>query len=369
MGQLQKLNEEASRPPSEKRELNTTEDTQITGQNQPRALPGLNKIEKLFIALANAFPMWVVLGAGLALWEPATATWFQPAWIPWFLGIIMLSMGLTLTARDFARILEIPGTVLVGVGLQYLVMPFLAFGLARVFQLPIDFVIGLVLVGCCPGGTASNVVCFIARLNIALSVTLTTCSTILAVLMTPLLTTWLVQSVSETLTGTAVEVDTLGLLIRTFQVVILPVTGGIALNHFFHGWVARITAYTPFLAVLSIVLIVDFILAAKKNAILESGASLLGAVVILHFMGFLLGYGLARSLRIRDRDARTISVEVGMQNSGLATELARNNFAAFGLATVPGAISALTHCILGSLVAGLCRLWPAPHRGREIADR
>ncbi|MCZ6540864.1 MAG: bile acid:sodium symporter family protein [Nitrospinae bacterium] len=321
-------------------------------------MPGLNKTEKLFIALANAFPVWVVLGAGLALWEPATATWFQPAWIPWFLGIIMLSMGLTLTARDFARILEIPGTVLVGVGLQYLVMPFLAFGLARVFQLPIDFVIGLVLVGCCPGGTASNVVCFIARLNIALSVTLTTCSTILAVLMTPLLTTWLVQSVSETLTGTAVEVDTLGLLIRTFQVVILPVTGGIALNHFFHGWVARITTYTPFLAVLSIVLIVDFILAAKKNAILESGASLLGAVVILHFMGFLLGYGLARSLRTRDRDARTISVEVGMQNSGLATELARNNFAAFGLATVPGAISALTHCILGSLVAGLCRLWP-----------
>ena len=154
------------------------------------------------------------------------------------------------------------------------------------------------------------------------------------------------------------EVDTLGLLIRTFQVVILPVTAGIALNHFFHRWVARITAYTPFLAVLSIVFIVDYILAAKKSAILESGTSLLAAVVILHFLGFLFGYGLSRTLRISDRDARTISVEVGMQNSGLATELARSNFAAFGLATVPGAISALTHCILGSLMAGLCRLLP-----------
>lgn len=299
----------------------------------------------------------MVLGAGLAMWEPATATWFQPTWIPYFLALIMLSMGLTLTAQDFVRILEGPGTVLLGVALQYLVMPLLAFGLARMFKLPIDFVIGLVLVGCCPGGTASNVVCFIARLNVALSVTLTTFSTLLAVLMTPLLTTWLVQSASESLTGTAVEVNTFGLLIKTFQVVILPVTAGIAFNHFFHKQVERIAAYTPFLAVLSIVFIVDSILAAKKEALLESGVSLLGAVVILHFMGFLLGYGLSRMIRTRDQDARTISVEVGMQNSGLATELARSNFAAFGLATVPGAISALTHCILGSLMAGLCRLW------------
>jgi len=224
-------------------------------------------------------------------------------------------------------------------------------------------------VGCCPGGTASNVVCFISKLNVALSVTLTTCSTLLAVLMTPLLTTWLVQSASESLTGTAVEVDTLGLLIKTFQVVILPVTAGIAINHFFHQQVQRISAYTPFLAVLAIVFIVDFILAAKKEAILESGASLLGAVVILHLLGFLLGYGLSRGLKIRDRDARTISVEVGMQNSGLATELARSNFAAFGLATVPGAISALTHCILGSLMAGLCRLFPGGGIGCPMTTR
>jgi len=300
--------------------------------------------------------VWVIVGAGLALWEPTTATWFQPTWIPYFLALIMLSMGLTLTARDFARILEIPGTVLLGVALQYLVMPLLAFGLAHLFKLPIDFVIGLVLVGCCPGGTASNVVCFIAKLNVALSVTLTTCSTLLAVVMTPLLTTWLVQSASESLTGTEVEVDTIGLLIKTFQVVVLPVTLGIALNHFFHKQVQRTAAYTPFLAVLSIVFIVDFILAAKKEAILDSGAPLLWAVVILHFFGFLLGYLLLKAFGTHDRDARTVSVEVGMQNSGLATELARSNFAAFGLATVPGGISALTHCILGSLVAGLSRL-------------
>ncbi len=313
--------------------------------------------------------MWVVAGAGLALWEPATATWFQPTWIPYFLALIMLSMGLTLTAQDFARILEIPGTILRGVALQYLVMPLLAFALALLFNLPIDFVIGLVLVGCCPGGTASNVVCFIAELNVALSVTLTTCSTLLAVIMTPLLTTWLVQSASESLTGTAVEVDTIGLLIKTFQVVVLPVALGGGLNHFFHKQVQRTAAYTPFLAVLSIVFIVDFILAAKKEEIMESGGSLLSAVVILHFLGFLLGYLFSRTFGTQDRDARTVSVEVGMQNSGLATELARSNFAAFGLATVPGAISALTHCILGSLVAGLSRLRPSTDGEGVSADR
>ncbi len=303
------------------------------------------------------------------MWEPATATWFQPTWIPYFLALIMLSMGLTLTAQDFARILEIPGTILRGVALQYLVMPLLAFALALLFNLPIDFVIGLVLVGCCPGGTASNVVCFIAELNVALSVTLTTCSTLLAVIMTPLLTTWLVQSASESLTGTAVEVDTIGLLIKTFQVVVLPVALGGGLNHFFHKQVQRTAAYTPFLAVLSIVFIVDFILAAKKEEIMESGGSLLSAVVILHFLGFLLGYLFSRTFGTQDRDARTVSVEVGMQNSGLATELARSNFAAFGLATVPGAISALTHCILGSLVAGLSRLRPSTDGEGVSADR
>ncbi len=322
----------------------------------------MSPAERFFIALANAFPVWVVLGAALALWEPATATWFQPQWIPFFLGVIMLSMGLTLEIKDFARILKIPRSIFVGVGLQYGIMPLLGFLLARAFHLPIDYVIGLVLVACCPGGTASNVVCFIARVNVALSVSLTTVSTLIAVLMTPLLTTWLIRSLSEDLLGAAIEVDTLALLIDTFQVVVLPVLAGVMINHWFHEGVKKINAYTPFAAVLSIVFIVDFILAAKKDAIVATGLPLLAAVVTLHALGFLLGYLLSRVLKFENRDAQTVSVEVGMQNSGLATELARSNFPGFALATVPGAISALTHCILGSLVAGLCRL---PTAGRD----
>jgi BASS family bile acid:Na+ symporter len=316
----------------------------------------VNPTQKFFLRLANGFPVWVLLGAGLALWEPATALWFRPDWIPFFLALIMLSMGLTLEVADFARVLKLPKAILAGVSLQYLVMPGLGFTLATAFHLPMDYVIGVLLVASCPGGTASNVVCFIARANVALSVSLTTVSTLLAVFMTPLLTTWLVESISRDLTGASIEVDTLGLLTKTFKVVVVPVLAGVFLNHFFSSEVKKINAYTPFLAVLAIVFIVDFILAAKKDAIMHSGLSLVGVIVILHTLGFILGYIISRLFRFEEINSQTISIEVGMQNSGLATELARSNFPDFSLATVPGAISALTHCILGSLAAGYCRL-------------
>ena len=322
----------------------------------------MNRAERLFIALANLFPVWVLTGAGLALWKPETATWFQPDWIPYFLGFIMLNMGLTLSFEDFSRVIKLPKSILLGVGLQYILMPGLGYALALAFELPIDFVIGLVLVACCPGGTASNVVCFIAKTNVALSVSLTTCSTLLAVLLTPLLTTWWVESISLELTGLKVDVDTMGLLLKTLKVVILPVLIGVFLNHYFNCWVKKVESYTPFLAVLSIVFIVDFILAAKKDVILDIGSALICAVVLLHLFGFLLGYILSRLLRFTEKDAQTVSIEVGMQNSGLATELARSNFSSYGLATVPGAISALTHCILGSIAAGLCRWRNAPEK-------
>ena len=265
----------------------------------------------------------------------------------------MLSMGLTLSLKDFSGVVKLPKSVFLGIGLQYSIMPLIGYSLALAFNLPIDFVIGLILVACCPGGTASNVVCFIAKTHVALSVSLTTFSTLLAVLLTPLLTTWLVESISLELTGLKVSVDTLGLLLKTLQVVIFPVLIGVFLNHYFHSLVQKVETYTPFLAVLCIVFIVDFILAAKKDAILEIGIMLISAVITLHLLGFLLGYVLSRLLKFTEKDAQTVSIEVGMQNSGLATELARSNFMNYGMATVPGAISALTHCILGSIFAEL----------------
>ena len=315
----------------------------------------MNRVEKFFILLANFFPIWVVGGAGLAIWEPATATWFQPSWIPLFLGIIMLSMGLTLNLEDFLRVFKIPRSIAIGVGLQYTIMPLLGFSLAKLFDLPIDYVIGVVLVACCPGGTASNVVCFIARTNVPLSVSLTTISTLAAIIMTPLMATLLIESISQSITGTAIQVNTMGLLFSTLKVVILPVTLGVLLNHFFRVWVKKTNPYTPFIAVMSIVFIVDFILAVKKEEIISTGSSLIMTITALHVLGFVLGYFLSRLLKLNRKNSQTVSIEVGMQNSGLATELARSNFPDFTVATVPGAISALTHCILGSIAAGMCR--------------
>ena len=316
----------------------------------------MNRVEIFFITLANFFPVWILAGACFAFWEPATATWLQPKWIPLLLGIIMLSMGLTLSVNDLLKVFQIPRSIALGLGLQYTIMPLLGYGLAKIFHLPIDYLIGIVLVACCPGGTASNVVCFIARTNIALSVSLTAVSTLIAVLITPLLTTIMIEFISRNSIEGPIQVDTTGLLVNTFKVVILPVTAGALLNHFFRKWVKKINSYTPFIAVISIVFIVDFILAAKKEEIISTGPTLVIVIVTLHALGFILGYLLSKWLNFSKKNSQTISIEVGMQNSGLATELARNNFPGFSLATVPGAISALTHCILGSIVAGLCRL-------------
>lgn len=316
----------------------------------------MSRVEKFFITLANFFPVWVIGGACLALWNPSTATWFQPNWIPLFLGIIMLSMGLTLNLDDFLRVIQMPRSIALGVGLQYTIMPFLGFSLGTLLDLPMDYVIGLILVACCPGGTASNVVCFIARSNIALSVSLTAFSTLAAVVITPLLTTLMIETISRNSIGVPIQVNTMGLLINTFKIVILPVTAGALLNHYYREWVNKVNPYTPFIAVMSIVLIVNFILAVKKEAIFSTGSKLILAVAILHTLGFFLGYFLSKCFNFNEKNSQTISIEVGMQNSGLATELARSNFPDFTLATVPGAISALTHCILGSISAGLCRL-------------
>ena len=313
----------------------------------------MSKIEKLSFYLANAFPIWVVTGATLALWIPETATWFQPNWIPFFLGIIMLSMGLTLKLENFKEIMSSPKLVGIGVALQYTVMPLSGWVLAKLFNLSPDFTVGLILVACCPGGTASNVVSFIARANIALSVSLTTASTLVAVFATPLLTTVLIKIISQNMDGGEIEVNILGLLINTLKVIILPVAIGIFLNRKFPIAVKKVTTYTPFLAVLSIVFIVDYILAVKKEAILQTGGNLTIAILILHTIGFTIGYLTSKILGLSEKNRYTVAIEVGMQNSGLATELARNNFPSFVLATVPGAISALTHCILGSIVAGL----------------
>lgn len=300
--------------------------------------------------LANAFPIWVAAACGLALVDPALFTWFNDRLIVAGLGLIMLGMGMTLTFADFTRVASRPAAVVAGFVSQFTLMPLAGWGVARALDLPTPFAVGLILVGCCPGGTASNVVTYIARADVALSVTMTTCSTLAAVVLTPLLT--------QVFAGTLVEVDMLGLLLSTLQVVVLPVAGGVLLKRFASTVVETVLPAAPLASVLVIALVCGSIIGQNAAAVRESGPRLLVAIVLMHSIGFAVGYGFARAFGFPVVAARTISIETGMQNSGLGVVLARKHFATEPLTAVPGAISALVHSVLGSLLAAWWRLRP-----------
>jgi bile acid:Na+ symporter, BASS family len=298
----------------------------------------------LLARLTNLFPLWILLGAAIALVRPEIFTWFSGHLITVGLGCIMLGMGLTLEVEDFRRVLVAPRPILLGVLLQYTIMPALGWMFAELFQLPPLLAVGLILVACCPGGTASNVIAYLARGDVPLSVTMTTLSTFAAVAMTPLLTTLLA--------GSRVEVNAWGLFWSAVQVIVLPVALGLAARRFAPGTVRRVLPAAPLLAVIFIVLIVSSIVGAGRDRILGSGLQLIGAVFSLHACGFLLGYLVTRLTARDEITARTISIEVGMQNSGLGAVLARNNFAD-PVVAVPSAISSVFHSLIGSALAAL----------------
>lgn len=296
--------------------------------------------------IVTLFPLWVLAASVIALFHPPVFTWFSGRLITLGLGVIMLGMGITLEWDDFRRVFTMPGRVMLGVLFQFGVMPFLGWSLGYVFGLPREFAVGLGLVSCCPGGTASNVICYLARLDVALSVTMTSVSTLFAVVLTPFLTSLIV--------GSRLHVDTLGLFISIVQVIILPVAAGVIMRRYLGGLTRRVLTVMPVLAVLFITLIVASVIGAGRTEILMAGFPLLGAVFSLHAGGFLLGYVFARMMGSDAVTAKTISIEVGMQNSGLGVVLARQNFASPLVAIAP-ALSSLFHSVIASVLAGVWR--------------
>jgi BASS family bile acid:Na+ symporter len=297
---------------------------------------------------ANAFPVWVLAACALALFQPAYFTWFRGEAIVIGLAVIMLGMGITLSVDDFARVATRPGTVAAGFVAQFLIMPTAGWLVATLCDLETPFAVGLILVACCPGGTASNVVTYIARADVALSVLMTTCTTLGAVVLTPLLT--------KLLAGRLVEVDAWGLFLSTLQVVVLPVAAGVAINRWLPGVVRTVMPVAPLVSVLTIALVCASIIGQNAAAVTASGPRLLGAVVLVHSIGFGVGYLFAWLLGYDRTVARTISIEVGMQNSGLGVVLAQKHFPAEPLTAVPCAISSVVHSVIGSLLAGWWRL-------------
>lgn len=306
---------------------------------------------QLFNRLANLFPVWVLACSGLALFFPGWFTWFSGQMIVWGLAVIMIGMGITLSVDDFRRAARLPRQVMIGVAAQFTIMPFLGWGIAKGLALEPALAVGLILVACCPGGTASNVVSYIARADVALSVLMTMCSTFAAVAMTPLLTKWLA--------GAYVPVDAWSLFLSTLKVVVLPVTLGVLLNRYTPRLVDFVLPVAPLTSVIFIALICASIIGSNAQTVLDAALPLFTAVALLHIGGFGLGYLLAKRLRLPELSCRTIAIEVGMQNSGLGAVLARSTFPQMALAPVPSAISASFHSIIGSVLAAWWRLHAA----------
>ena len=289
----------------------------------------------------------VLLSAVAALVFPDTLGHLRPKLINPLLGVIMFGMGLTLRLEDFKVVFSRPRDVLVGCLAQFTVMPLLAFALTRVFRLEEALAIGVILVGCCPGGTASNVITYLAKGDLALSVGMTAVSTLLAPVLTPVLV-WL-------LAGKTVDVDVLGMLLSILWVVILPIVLGLLVKRFWPRTTERASAYLPALSTLAICVIVLIVIAANAHKLLEGGLIILLVVALHNVCGLGAGYLIGMLLHLTPAKCRAISIEVGMQNSGLASSLATLHFAAYPLATIPGALFSVWHNLSGAIVAWFMR--------------
>lgn len=300
----------------------------------------LVSLKTLSQVASNYFAFLVILAAVVGLVRPST---FQAALphIPLLLGVIMFGMGMTLRVEDFSEVLIRPKDVAVGVLAQYSIMPLLAYGLARAFALPDDLAVGVVLLGACPGGTASNVITYLAKGDVALSVTMTSVSTLFAPIMTPLLTLWLAETWAPVPVG--------GLFVSAVKIVLIPVLLGLAVHIRFSEQVEKGIAVLPLVSVATIVVVVGAVIGANAQQILTCALTIFAVVVLHNLLGLALGYGAGLAMGMNEPRKRAIAAEVGMQNSGLSVALAMSHFNP--AVAIPGAIFSVWHNISGPVLA------------------
>ncbi|HHK2919130.1 TPA: bile acid:sodium symporter family protein [Pseudomonas aeruginosa] len=303
-----------------------------------RALTALSRF------VSASFPFWVLLFAILAFFRPA---WFLPltAAIAPLLGLVMFGMGLTLKGEDFREVARHPIRVLIGVLAQFVIMPGLAWLLCRLLQLPAEIAVGVILVGCCPGGTASNVMTWLSRGDVALSVAITSVTTLLAPLVTPALV-WLLASAW-------LPVSFAAMFLSILQVVLVPITLGLLAQRLLGERTQQVAEVLPLVSVFSIVVIIAAVVAASQARIAESGLLIMAVVMLHNGFGLLLGYLTGKLTGMPLAQRKALAIEVGMQNSGLGAALANAHFAP--LAAVPSALFSVWHNLSGSLLAALFR--------------
>lgn len=304
-------------------------------------------MKKLCHYISDYMGMLVLATAMIALAFPNAFLLLRPALINYLLGVVMFGMGLTLNLHDFRIVFSRPKDVIIGCLAQFTIMPLLAWALAWVFRLDEALALGVVLVGCCPGGTASNVITYLAKGDLALSVGMTGVSTLLAPLLTPLLT-W-------ALAGKSIHVDVASMILSILWVVILPIIVGLLVKWLWPKFTEEATDYLPAFSTIAIALIVAIVISANADKLLAGGLIIVMVVVLHNICGLGLGYLIGHLLGLASQKKRAISIEVGMQNSGLASSLAATHFAAYPLATIPGAIFSVWHNLSGAAVAYLYR--------------
>ena len=299
-------------------------------------------------AISKYFGIIIILFMTVGFISPDVFNWvtsvvFGQSVINILLGVIMFGMGMTLSLEDFKLVLKRPLDVLKGTLAQFLIMPLIAFLLSKIFGLEEALMVGVVLVGTCPGGTSSNVISYMAGGDVALSVTMTTVSTLLAPILTPAITYLLIQE--------TVSFSPLGMFVSILQVVILPIALGLVIRTILRETADTIEEYMPAVSSIAISCIVGGVIGANKEKIVASFGLIVVVVILHNLLGYALGFFVGRMSGMDNRQSITVAIEVGMQNSGLATSLATSQFAAMPLAAVPGALFSAWHNISGAIFA------------------
>jgi len=300
----------------------------------------LSMLNALSQVASRYFAIWVLLAAIIGLLHPSTFRGILPH-VSLLLGVIMFGMGMTLRVEDFREVLVRPKEVAVGVVAQYTIMPLLAYGIAEAFRLPGEIAVGVVLLGACPGGTASNVITYLAKGDVALSVAMTTASTLISPVMTPLVTLLLA--------GAWAPVSAGDLFVSIVKIVLFPILLGLVLHLRFEEAVNRWIAVLPLVSVVAIVAVVGAIIGANAGQIISTSQAIFAVVILHNLLVLLLGYGAGSAVGATEAKKRAIAVEVGMQNSGLAAALALAHFNP--VAAIPGAIFSVWHNISGPILA------------------
>ncbi|MDO4490008.1 MAG: bile acid:sodium symporter family protein [Lachnospiraceae bacterium] len=304
----------------------------------------LKKISDIFGRYMAAI---ILLAAALSLFVPESTLWIQTSWVNYLLMIVMFGMGLTLKFQDFKVVFTRPKDVLIGCVAQFTIMPLLAFLLGKLFGLEAGMMAGLILVGTCPGGTSSNVITYLSRGDVALSVGMTGVNTLLAPVLTPAITYLLLR--------TTVQVDMMAMFLSIVKIVIIPIALGFVINRFFEKYTQKAAEILPMVSVIAITMIVCAVVSHNAEKILSTGLVVFAVVILHNLAGYGCGFGLGCLLKLSTPKKKALAVEIGMQNSGLATSLAGTAFAALPMATVPGAIFSVWHNISGALLASVLR--------------